>query len=501
MFGKKQPKHKLAVIGDSLAQGFQNGGIYRTDINFPSFIRRCFNPRPDFDQPLFTAQAGIPMNLDVILRGLEDEFGPTIEWDEYSGAASHTIKTLKRIKSYWEGEKKDLRVLRDTPFHNQAVWGFAVNDTWMVNEKNSREFIEDHKERYSVFGMLPEHAKYTTARMVLNPSFDPTLQERSQIDNIEALHQDGGVENLIACIGHNNALGAVVNMQFKWSEPEDLETFMAFRKHSVYRPEHFEIEYRKFAERIARIGVQRVFVPTIPYPTIAPVCRGVNSQYSANHLGYYDYYTRFWIWDEDFDPEKHPHLTKDQAIQLDFTVDEYNSIIRKTAREFGFHVVPMAKNVAGMARRRLGGELVRSYPKDFIAALKRNPLTAHFVDDNGDVTLSTDFIRVNKESRKVYKGGIFSLDGIHPTTIGYGLMANVYRDVMLRAGVKFQKPIDWDHIINEDSLVTHPPALLSELRLVLRYLSLGGQERFLKIGKGVFQHMFELLSTGHNQHQ
>lgn len=382
MFRKKQPKHKLAVIGDSLAQGFQNGGIYRTDINFPSMLWRCFDPKPDFQQPVFTAQAGIPMNLEVILRGLEDEFGPTIEWEEYSGAATHTIKTLKRIKSYWEGAKKDLRVKQPTPYHNQAIWGFAINDTWMVNEKNSREFIDEHRERYSVFGLLPEHAKYTTARMVLNPEFDPQKEMRSQIDNITELQQNGGVENLIACIGHNNALGAVVNMEFKWSEKEDMESFMAFRKHSVYRPEHFELEYRNFAERIANIGAQRVFVPTIPYPTIAPVCRGVNSEYSSNHLGYFDYYTRLWIWDEDFDPGKHPHLTKDQAIQLDFTVDAYNSIIRKVAREFGFHVVPMAKNVAGMAFRRLGGELVRNYPADFIAALKRNPNTRYLVDEN-----------------------------------------------------------------------------------------------------------------------
>lgn len=495
-FRRKQPKHKLVVIGDSLSQGFNNGGIYRTDINFPSFIARGFDPYPDFQQPVFTAQAGIPLNLEVLVRGISDKFGDSIEWNEYIGVTSYTIKTLKRIKKYWEGGLKDLSVERDLPYHNQSVWGFAINDSWIVNEKNSREFIQQNREQYSVFGLLPEHAKYTTARLVLNPSLQPAGQHNTQIRNAEILHENGGIENLIVCLGHNNALGAVVNLKLVWSEEEDLTAFTAFRKHSIYRPEHFEREYRALAERVSKIGAKRVFVPTIPYPTIPPVVRGVNSDLSSERLGYFDYYTRFWIWDEDFDPDKHPHLTKDEAIQIDFTVDEFNSIIRKIAREYGWHVVPMAKNVASMARRRLGGELLRSYPEDFVAALKRNPDTAHLVNERGEATLTTDYIRLDKKTGKIYKGGIFSLDGLHPTTIGYGLMAYVYRQAMANAGVKFQKPFDWDLVIREDSLITNPPTLLSELRSVLGFLALGNQERFLKLGKSIMAQVLELLSTG-----
>ncbi len=493
MVHQKEPKHKLVVVGDSLAQGFQNGGIYRTDINFPSFIARCFDPYPDFQQPVFTAQAGIPLNLEVLLRGLTDEFGTQLNIDDYPAALSHTISTLKRIKKYWEGGFKDLSVIRNTPYHNQAIWGLAVNDSWLVNEKNSREFIEANKERYSIFGLLPEHAKYTTARLVLNPSLHQKYELRTQLQNVQALSEDGGIENLIVCLGHNNALGSIVNLNLTWSTPEDLDSKMGSRTCSIYRPEHFELEYRKLADKITKIGAKRIFVPTIPYPTIPPILRGVNSKYSSNHLGYYDYYTRFWIWDEDFDPEKHPHLTKDEAIQIDFTVDEYNSIIRKIAKEYGWYVVPMAKHVANMAQRRLGGEVLRGFPVEFISALKRNDLTKHLVE-NGKVTLTTDFIRTKKETGKIYKGGIFSLDGLHPTTIGYALMANNYITVMQRAGVKFQKSFDWDFAIAEDSLVTYPPILLSELKLILRYLSLSKSEVLLKFGKNIVAQFIETLS-------
>lgn len=499
MIFRKNARHKLAVIGDSLSQGFLNGGIYRTDINFPSFIARCFEPQPIFRQPVFTAQAGIPLNFEILLRGLTDEFGEIIDWSEYSGATAHTLSTLRRIKYYWEGRRKDLSVDQPEPWHNQSVWGLAVNDAWLLTEKSAREFIDQHTDRFSVFGFLPEHAKLTTARLVLNPQLTLLHEHQTQLSNIQRLQDDGGIENLIVCLGHNNALGSVVNLKLKWSEPEDLNAFMAHRTHSIYRPEHFELEYRQLASRIAAIGAQRIFVPTIPYPTIPPVLRGVNSDISRDHFGYFDYYTRFWIWDEDFDPEKHPYLTRDEAIQIDLTVDSYNEIIRKVAAEYDWHVVPMAEHVGGMAYRRLGGIMTRHYPGDFIKALRRNPATAHLVSENGEVLLTPDFIRADPDTGRIAKGGLFSLDGLHPTTTGYGLMANVYRDTMKKAGVRFQKPIDWDQVLREDTLVTDPPALLAELKLVLRYLSLGHRDRFRYLGKGLATRILEMIATGNNE--
>ncbi len=495
---KKNAKHSLVVIGDSLSQGFNNGGIYRTDINFPSFLNQCFDPVPDFEQPSFTAQAGIPLNLEVLVRGLSDEFGDDIDWKEFLPAAGHMIKTLKRIKKYWEGGLKDLSVQRNKPYHNQSVWGFNISDTWVVNEENSRKHIQNHRERFNVFNVLPEHAKFTTARLVLNPPLTPEFETRTQFDNAEKLAEDGGIENLIVCLGHNNMIAAITDLKLIWSKDDDLDVFPGQRTFTVYRPEHFEQQYRKMAEKVKKLGAKRVFVPTLPYVTIPPVCRGVNSDLSSKGLGYFDYYTRFWIWDEDFDPDKHPYLTKDEAIQLDLTMDEYNAIIKKVADEYGFHVVPMAKNVAGMARRRLGGELVRDYPPGLVEALKKQDTTAHLVGDDGEIKLSTEYIRLN-ESGKIYKGGIFSLDGLHPTTIGYGLMANVYLKTMAQAGVKFQRPINWEHVVAEDSLISQPPRLLGDLRYVLRFLAMGNEERFLNFSKNILGQTMALVSPRHKE--
>lgn len=492
---KSSPKHKLVVLGDSISQGFQNGGIYRTDLNFSNFLRQCWEPEPNFEQPLFTAQAGIPLNLEVLARGLSDEFGDSIEWNEYLPAMTHLYSTLRRVKRYWEGKTKSLQRERSIPYHNQSVWGFAMNDAWLVTEENSREHIETQPETFSIFDMLPDHAMYVTARLVLNPSFDKKFSQFTLLDNVKHLQKNGGIENLIISMGHNNVIGAVSDLKYILSEEKDLNKFPSERSYTVYRPEHFEQEYRRLAEEVSQIGAERVITQTIPYVTIPPVSRGVNADKSRkDHTGYFDYYTRFWIWDADFNPDKHPHLTKDEAIALDQHVDEYNTIIKEVADEYGWITVPLNRYVSAIARRRLGGKMRMPYPEAFCKAMKRNPDTKHLVADPKDPKLSTEYVRIDRDNGKLYKGGIFSLDGIHPTTIGYGLIAHLYKQTMEEHGISFEKPLDWDHIIKSDTLVTDPPFVLVELRNFLRFLSLGRQEKLSMVSNGLLNQLMDLFS-------
>lgn len=491
---RSHPKHKLVVLGDSVGQGFQNGGVYRTDLSFPTFLSKCLEPEPDFEQPLFTAQGGIPLNLEVLVRGLSDEYGDSLDWTEYLPALKHLYTTLRRVKSYWEGRMKPLAVKRQEPYHNQSVWGFAMNDAWIVTQANSHEFMRTHKETYSVFDVLPDHAMYVTAGMVLNPNFNDQFSDHTLLDNVHYLQENGGIENLIVTMGHNNIIGAVTDLRFEYSEEEDLGKFPSERGYTVYRPEHFEREYRALAEKVSKVGAERIITQTIPYVTIPPVSRGVNEDLSRPAGGYFDYYTRFWIWDSDFNPDRHPHLTREQAIKLDQCVDEYNKVIRDVSREYGWITVPLNKYVSGIARRRLAGQIRIPYPDRFKEALQRNPATEHLVDENGLPMLSTDYLRVHRDTGKIYKGGIFSLDGIHPTTIGYGLIAHTYYETMRDHGVEFHQPLDWDYIISNDTLVTDPPFLLVELRNLLRFLSMGRQERFLRIGSGLLHQVMEIFT-------
>src|SRR5207342_648545 len=55
-----------------------------------------------------------------------------------------------------------------------------------------------------------------------------------------------------------------------------------------------------------------------------------------------------------------------------------------------------------------------------------------------DPVPSTRFFRSGPDGRT--DGGLFSLDGVHPTTIGYGILAQEFIKVMRRAGVEFRRP-------------------------------------------------------------
>lgn len=482
-------------MGDSMAQGFKNGGIYRTDLSFPALLARAFDPPIEFDKPSFTAYTGIPLNIELLVRGMADEFGDEISWNQYLKAGTHLYKTLRRIKNHWEGHNRPLQVDRQTPYQNQSIWGLSNSDSWLMNEKDSREYIKNNAPRYTVFDVLPDQAMHITTRMVLNPSFSSEFEKHTMIDNVNWLHKNGGIENLISCIGHNNIIGAVTNLKLIYSEKHDLNAPHRERTCTVFRPEHFEDETRKLYQKLSNIGVERVFVPTIPYVTIPPAIRGVNHDKSKLRKGYFDYYSRFWIWDEDFDPGKHPHLTKQDAITLDQHVDQYNAIISELADEFGFHVVPIGRYVQSAARRRMGAENVSPFPEEFIRELKKNEKTSYLVDETGQPRLSTDYLRLCDDSRKVDRGGIFSLDGLHPSTIGYGLIANIYKQFMEKEGVHFGKDIDWKFIIENETLVTDPPLLLNDLRLLLRFLAMSRGERFTKIGSNILQQVLELFSA------
>lgn len=491
------PEHRIVCLGDSLTQGFNNGGIYRTDLSYPALLAYCFeNER--FDQPSFVAQAGIPVNLEVIVRGLQDEFGTHIDNGDWAQALPYLYRTVRRIKRYWEGEMTDLSVDRKLPWHNQSVWGFSVNDAWIMTESRSREFLRKYKPRYSVFSILPDNAMYVTARRVLNPSFGNQFKHFAPLDNVQWLQDHGGIENLIVGLGSNNIVGAITDLKLRYSTKKELEAVPPERNHTVYRPEHFEIEFRKLAERVSQIGAERIFVPTIPRVTLIPAARGVQTSSQPVSRGYFDYYTHFWIWDEDFNPDLHPHLTREEAIELDLVLEEYNRIIKEVAYEYGWIVVPLFRFVDGLPGRTGARRPMTKLPAKLQTELKKYPSLSEMKDAEGNVQLSSHYLQLHDETKNLFRGGIFSLDGIHPTVTAYGLIANLFRETMKRNGVQFDHEMPWEFIVKNDTLLTNPPELLVQLRHVLRFLSKGHREKITELGAGLLEQLMELFGPRKN---
>jgi hypothetical protein len=62
-------------------------------------------------------------------------------------------------------------------------------------------------------------------------------------------------------------------------------------------------------------------------------------------------------------------------------------------------------------------------------------------------------------------GGLMSLDGVHPSTIGYGLVAEVFLAAMQQAGVPDADPrrVPWADVIANDSVLQRPPRLWDDV--------------------------------------
>ncbi|MCI0557262.1 MAG: hypothetical protein MN733_02115, partial [Nitrososphaera sp.] len=59
--------------------------------------------------------------------------------------------------------------------------------------------------------------------------------------------------------------------------------------------------------------------------------------------------------------------------------------------------------------------------------------------------------------------GLFSLDGVHPSAIGQGIIAYEFLKVMKAAGVVKSSDLNWAEIFANDTLYTTPITLMQEL--------------------------------------
>jgi hypothetical protein len=505
----------LVAVGDSLTQGFQSGSISRTQWSYPAMMARAMGlrvtadpagPTDAFCVPDFSGAGGLPVNLERLFRKLGERYGTKINLGEYNFALSSIGRFLGEVEDYWERGPGSRESTSGPLHHNLAVWGFEFGDCDTLTEALCRRLTPPPKDELWVQNQIPEFAMYRTARRVLNPTFDPQLEELTQIDAVEKLAREHGIESLLLFLGCNNVLGACTSLKMSWSQSADFRKYAHERTCNIWEPSHFEELVGRVYRRIDALHktkkIGHVFVGTIPHVTIAPVARGI-SPYARSeegrrrnvpersHDGFYEYYTHFRVWDSEFckDPHKYPHLTRENARQIDRTIDQYNACITDHAAKNGWHVIDYCKVLDEMAFRRQSGHPTFKFPAGLVAALEKNPATRFRVfppaHPGGEkrILLDTRYFNVKSKVKadeknfeamqRKYLGGLFSLDAIHPTTVGYGIMAHKALEVMHAAGVPDADPdaLDWDAIIAADSLLMDPPKPLENLQEIMGFMS------------------------------
>lgn len=469
----KQPvKHRLVVLGDSLSHGFQSDAIFNTDLSYPAMIARHLGWYDHFRHPQYRSFGGLPLNLEYLARTLEEKYGPQVDWWNVASAGFTAYHLLEEIRGYWERGAGSQVPRISGILHNLAVSGFDINDLMTCTAETEREAMTSDPNLF--WPPIVHHARSLMARYVLESARDPvTGAALTPVEAATALGEDGGIETLIVFIGANNALRTAINLRVKWSDV-GYDDPQRKRAYNMWRPSHFKAELDKLQVKIRQVKAQHVIWCTVPHITIIPIARGVGSKMRPGSR-YFPYYTRPWIDDIAFNPSVDPCLTGNQARAIDSAIDMYNEEITamiKTARQEEQRDW-LLLDVAGFldrlaARRYMLDPAARPswwtpYPlPPQIAALAPTP--------------DSRFWASGPDGRTA--GGIFSLDGIHPTTITYAMLAQEFVNVMQMAGVKFYQTdgitprsvpssLNLSWAIERDTLIADPPkSVMGDLKML-----------------------------------
>lgn len=119
-------KHRLVAIGDSLTQGFMSGAIFATDLSYPAMIAQEMGiPSSQFKFPTFNAFGGLPVNIEFLLRRLEERYGRDLRALEYLGASFRLRGWMDEAEDYWERGGGTRPAHTTGTFHNLASWARA----------------------------------------------------------------------------------------------------------------------------------------------------------------------------------------------------------------------------------------------------------------------------------------------------------------------------------------------------------------------------------------
>lgn len=356
---------------------------------------------------------------------------------------------------------------------NLGMYGWDLRGALSVTATVCKQRIIAPKDS-ALLPLIANASERAALRVLPSSTAAGPRNDLSTIGAAQELGNDGGIETLVVMLGANNALGAVTQLKVCWSQDADYMDLDRKGKYTVWNPKHFAAELKLVEAEIRKVQAQHVIWATVPHVTIAPVARGVGKCKADLESRYFPYYTRPWITDAEFDPTDDPNITENQARAIDSAIDQYNDdvadMVRRARREnLDWYLFDFAGVLDRLASRRYIDDL-NARP----AWWTQYPLPPEL--DLLNPKPDSNFFCSGPHGRT--KGGIFALDGVHPTTVGYGIVAQELIDIMQLAGVKFYMGngttqrngavrVDFNRLIARDSLILNPPPSIgSDLKLI-----------------------------------
>ncbi len=488
---------QLFTIGDSISQGFMSAAAARTEQCYSTLIAEQLQI-PNYKYPSW-GKGGQPVNIEEIFRRLQKRLGTNISGIfEWPIALNIINSYLDEVEDYYERGQGNLPI-SESPYHNVAVRGFDISSSWQLTPSLCSSFIESSPGRKDNWWGTVDESFLRTARTVLSGG-SKNGQDFSQLDWLNFHHQEEGVENVALWLGANNALGTVLSLSINQTSndgkafingPDTVDYKTRLKNDwNLWHPEDFRVEYKYMLDKVIDILENnphnkdyKVFIGTVPLVTIAPIIKAVGemndrqdievvewalnpeipapideSELSLPEKKWYSYgkYYTYFPFADDFNIND-PHLNFQEAFHIDNTIRKYNRIIQelvvyanKKVNGRKFYIVDIGTVLSKMALKRNSLLPTYQFPEYFDFVYPRVDTRYYGTTRSGEIKA----------------GGIFGLDGVHPTAIGQGLLAYEFLKVMKQAGSYAgnpEKDLDWKKIFDSDSLYSQPIGLLSEI--------------------------------------
>ena len=486
---------KLFTIGDSISQGFMSGAAAKTQQSYSTLLAKILGAT-DYNFPKWE-KGGIPLDIETVFRRLERKLDTNISTFEWLNAILIINKYLDEVEDYYErGDGNLTRSIGPLPYHNVSVRGFDVSNSWQVKPSDcEKTIIKSDKGGDNKFGIVNESLHRTAYKVLAsgNPAAD-----FSQLDWLQYHHQKEGIENVVLWLGANNALGTVLNLKINQTSsdgkafangPESISYEDRIKKEwNLWHPEDFRAEYKFMLDKVIQIMEDNphqvdynVFIATIPMVTICPLIKAVEkagrtdivveswpvNEYNPAPMNIgelpnsnietvsYGKYYPYFLFEDNFDIKLN-HLNQNQVTHIDNCIRKYNRIIQELVAEANekvgkhFFLVDIATALSKMALKRNHYAPEYEFPDYFKYSYPK---------------VDSRYYGVTRD-RQIKAGGLFSLDGVHPTAIGQGLIAFEFLKVMEAAGAyrgNVNEAIDWKAIFESDTLYSNPIGLLGEI--------------------------------------
>ena len=421
------PRNRLVTIGDSVTHGFMSGAIFRTDLSWPAVVAFELGNFKTFRRPVYeppSGPGGIPLDIERALRSFEARFGSKLDWHEIVRAASWLYGYLDGIEDYWERGAGTKTPTGGEILHNLAIYGWDLRDTLALTATMVRRRIGRARDDVWFPKQKVEDDNDRAALFVLETARGPGKRALTPLGAARVLGGQGtdasktgpGIETLIVLLGSNNALQAVTKLKTLWSG-DGYADIARKGAYTVWRPEHFAAEWALLVAELRRVRARHVIVGTVPSVTIAPIAQGRAWEGPGR-------VALFPVLHAPVDPRRRlrsrpPTRTSPSRRRARST--------RRSTRTTGRSSTPSPqqdRDGLDWYLFDLGGFLDRLASKRYLSDPAARPdwWTPYPLPPelaSLDPVPNTRFFASGPDGRT--DGGLFSLDGIHPTTIGYGL--------------------------------------------------------------------------------